>query len=139
MNSRVLIMLVAVACLAGCAGQKNPEAENAAVAAAESWLKLVDEQKYDESWQESASIFRAAVPQERWNSMTKAIRGPMGKLLSREPKSTRYRTSLPGAPDGEYVIIQFRASFDNKQTAIETVTPMKEKDGSWRVTGYYIK
>ena len=63
----------------------------------------------------------------------------MGKLISRQVKSTSYRTSLPGAPDGEYVIIQFKTSFDNKKSAIETVTPMKEKDGSWRVSGYYIK
>jgi hypothetical protein len=26
-----------------------------------------------------------------------------------------------------------------KATAIETVTPMKEDDGTWRVAGYYIK
>jgi len=139
MSKRIFVLLVVAACLAGCAGQKNPEAEKAAVAAAESWLKLVDDQKYGESWEESAAIFRAAVPVERWHSMTAAIRGPMGKNLSREVRSMRYRTSLPGAPDGEYVIIQFKASFENKKSAIETVTPMKDKDGSWRVSGYYIK
>jgi hypothetical protein len=50
-----------------------------------------------------------------------------------------YKTSLPGAPDGEYVIIQFETSFENKKIAIETVTPMMDKDGNWRVSGYYIK
>jgi len=48
-------------------------------------------------------------------------------------------TSVPGGPDGQYVIIEFAASFENKKTAIETVTPMLEKDGVWRVAGYYIK
>jgi DNA polymerase (family 10) len=28
---------------------------------------------------------------------------------------------------------------DHKKQAVETVTPMKEKDGSWRVSGYFIK
>ena len=50
-----------------------------------------------------------------------------------------YKTSVPGAPDGEYVVIQFQTIFEHKASAIETVTPSKEKDGAWRVSGYYIK
>ena len=37
------------------------------------------------------------------------------------------------------MVIQFDAQFENKAAAIETVTPMKDKDGTWRVSGYYIK
>jgi hypothetical protein len=48
-------------------------------------------------------------------------------------------TSLHGAPDGEYLVIQFETSFSNKKSAIETVTSMLEKDGNWRVSGHYIK
>lgn len=48
-------------------------------------------------------------------------------------------TQLPGAPDGEYAVIQFETSFANKKSAIETVTPMKDPDGKWRVSGYFIK
>ena len=33
----------------------------------------------------------------------------------------------------------FDAQFENKAAAVETVTPMREKDGSWRVSGYFIK
>ena len=44
-----------------------------------------------------------------------------------------------GAPDGEYVVIQFSASFAHKKSALETITPMLEKDGKWRVSGYYMK
>jgi hypothetical protein len=54
-------------------------------------------------------------------------------------KRARYETSLPGAPDGEYVVIQFETSFENKKAAIETVTPMFEKNRGWRVSGYYIQ
>jgi hypothetical protein len=69
----------------------------------------------------------------------KAARQPLGKLISRKMQTKSYKTSLPGAPDGEYVVIQFETSFENKKTAIETVTPMLDKDGKWRVSGYYIK
>jgi hypothetical protein len=29
--------------------------------------------------------------------------------------------------------------FENKKAAIETVTPMHDKDGKWKVSGYYIR
>jgi hypothetical protein len=53
--------------------------------------------------------------------------------------SARYSRTLPGAPDGEYVVIQYSSQFANKASAVETVTPMREKDGSWKVSGYYVK
>lgn len=68
-----------------------------------------------------------------------ATRDPLGKLVSRKLKSADYKTSLPGAPDGQYVVIQYETSFEHKQSALETVTPMLDKDGKWRVSGYYIK
>ena len=37
-----------------------------------------------------------------------------------------------------HVIIQFDTTFE-KKAAVETVTPMLESDGAWRVCGYYVK
>ena len=48
-------------------------------------------------------------------------------------------TELPGAPDGEYVVFQFDTQFERKRAAVETVTPMCDPDGSWRVSGYFIR
>ena len=61
------------------------------------------------------------------------------ELISRKLNSAKYTKSVPGAPDGEYVILQFSTSFANKKEAVETVTPMLDKDGKWKVSGYYIK
>jgi hypothetical protein len=133
----LLVLGVIVAAVRGVAGV--PEKEKAAVSAAEKWLALVDEGKYGESWKEAAEYFRNAVKPEQWEQAAQAARKPLGKLVSRTVQSTSYRTSLPSAPDGEYVVIQFSASFENKESAIETVTPMMDKDGEWRVSGYYIK
>jgi len=69
----------------------------------------------------------------------KSGREPLGKLISRKVANALYTTSLPGLPDGQYVVIQFNTSFENKKSGIETVTPMVDKDGRWRVSGYYIK
>jgi hypothetical protein len=109
------------------------------VATAESWVALVDAGKYGGSWKEAAEYFRNAVKQEQWEQAAQAARQPLGKLVSRKVKTTAYRTALPGAPDGEYVVIEFETVFEHKKTAIETVTPMMDKDGKWRVSGYFIK
>jgi hypothetical protein len=115
------------------------EASDKAVAVAKSWLALVDDGDYPKSWEESAALFKRAITKEKWEEALGASRQPLGDLISRTVKSTQYATSLPGAPDGEYVVIQFETSFANKKSAIETVTPMKDPDGEWRVSGYFIK
>ena len=107
--------------------------------AAQAWLALTDSGKYAESWDEAAQLFKNSVTKEQWSGMVKAVRTPLGKVWSRKLKSAKYATTLPGAPDGEYVVIQYDTSFANKSSAVETITPMLDKDGKWRVSGYYIK
>ncbi len=113
--------------------------ESAAIASAEVWLKLVDQERYSDSWKEASQYFKVAVKLSQWEGSMKGARRPLGASVSRTLKSSHYSASLPGAPDGEYVVIQFATKFKNKKIAIETVTPMLDKDGKWRVSGYYIK
>lgn len=110
-----------------------------AVAAAEAWLKLVDDGQYAGSWEQAAEYFRAVVKQHSWEDSIRPLRESLGKVTARTLKAQHHATSMPGAPDGEYVVIQFETSFENKKNAIETVTPMIDPDGVWRVSGYYIK
>ncbi len=139
--SRVLALAVAVTCVLAWrpALAQTHEAEKKAVAAATAWLALVDAGRYGESWDTAAAYFKNAVTKDNWVKMLGAARTPLGKVVSRTLASTKFATSLPGAPDGEYVVIQYTMVFENKAEAIETVTPMLDKDGIWRVSGYYIK
>jgi hypothetical protein len=117
----------------------DQKAEEVAVAVAQDWLALVDQGAYAKSWRHAAALFKKAVTQEQWEHSMTAFREPLGKVVSRGLKSSTYATSLPGAPDGEYVVIRYSTSFKNKKSAVETVTPMLDPDGQWRVSGYYIK
>jgi hypothetical protein len=117
----------------------SEEKEAQAVTAAKTWLALVDEGIYGDSWETAAAYFKSAITKKKWEQMLTAVRSPLGRLVSRELLSKTYTQSLPGAPDGEYVVIQFATSFQNKKSAIETITPMLDNDGEWRVSGYYIK
>ena len=134
-----LTILILALPLAVPAAEKHDEAEKQSVAAAESWLAQVDDGKYGESWDAAADYLKNAVTKDDFVKSLNAARKPLGKLKSREVKSREYRTSLPGAPDGEYVVIQFKTVFENKKSAIETVTPMLDKGGKWKVSGYYIR
>jgi Protein of unknown function (DUF4019) len=115
------------------------EAEDLAVEAALRWLAEVDAGDYGASWDHAAELFKKAVSREDWETAVSGTRGPLGELVSRDLQSTTYTSELPGAPDGEYVVIQFKTSFAKKKNAVETVTPMKDPDGKWRVSGYYIR
>lgn len=111
----------------------------AALKVAEQWLSLVDQGQYDQSWDEAAAFFKSHVTQDKWTESIKPTREPLGALVSRKVLTQQYTTSASGAPDGQYVVIQFQTSFGNKEQAIETVTPMLDEDGVWRVSGYFIK
>jgi hypothetical protein len=110
-----------------------------AIEASNIWLKLIDDGQYAKSWETAAELFKNAVSKEQWNQSLNAVRKSLGKVIKRDVKSKQYMTSLAGAPDGEYVVIQYETSFENKKSSIETVTPMLDKDGKWRISGYYIK
>ena len=118
---------------------QNAEKEKASSAAAEKWLVLVDEGSYAASWKEASGTFRTALEQERWEQLLWAVREPLGKVISRNKKSASYVTSPPSAPAGEYFVILFETSFENKKSAVETVISIRDKDGKWRVSGYGIQ
>jgi len=138
---RRIVCFAVIGLVLGTAAVMADESDRgkAAIASAEEWLGIVDEGNYIESWKESSEYFQQAIKQDQWEQAVQAVRKPLGKLVSRKVMSASYRTSLPGAPDGQYVVIRFNTSFENKKSAIETVTPKMDKDGMWRVSGYYIK
>ena len=138
-SSAVIILMVIALAVAGVSAAAEPEKEKAAAAAAEKWLALVDGGKYGASWKEAAAYFKGTITQEKWEQALQGVRKPLGKAVSRKIVAKDYQTRLPGAPDGEYVVILFETSFENKKDAIETVTPMLDKDGKWRVSGYFIR
>jgi Protein of unknown function (DUF4019) len=114
-------------------------AEKAAAATARSWLGQIDAGNYGKSWNDASAYFQGAVTEKGWIDALNGARKPLGKLLSRKLGKAQNVKSLPGAPDGNYVVMQFDTSFINKKSAVETVTFVQEKDGKWKAAGYYIK
>jgi hypothetical protein len=134
----VLVPLLAAMWAAPAAAQNDDRIE-AALKASEAWLDLIDAGQYDQSWRTAADYFQNVVNRQQWDDALNKVRKPLGALDRREVVSTEYKESLPGVPDGQYVVIQYSSSFENKEDAVETVVPMKQEDGSWKVAGYYVK
>jgi hypothetical protein len=139
---RIPYWLVAVA-LACAALQARAQDEGLdlrpADQAARAWLATVDSGRYGESWEDAAALFKQAVPKLRWETTVQSVREPLGVVTSRKVRSMTYARVLPNVPEGEYVVIQFDTRFENRPLSVETVTPMREKDGSWKVSGYFIR
>ncbi len=113
--------------------------EDRALEAAKAWLEKVDAGEYGTSWDGGADLFKTAVTKEAWEQSLNSVRNPLGSIQSREVKSANYTTSLPNAPEGEYVVIELQTSFENMSAAVETVVCMRQSDGGWKVAGYYIR
>jgi tRNA A-37 threonylcarbamoyl transferase component Bud32 len=114
-------------------------ATNAPVLAAQAWLTLIDAGNYSESWKQAAAFFQGSVTEAAWENSMNTFRRPLGDPVSRTLKSAEPMTEMPGAPDGQYVVMQFETAFANKKSAVETVTFNVEKDGRWKSSGYFIK
>ena len=116
----------------------NAFREIAAQAAGEKWLALIDHGEYGKAWDECAQLFRQRVTREQWVDSLPSTRAPFGAVKSRNVEVAGYKTSLPGAPDGQYVTVRYRTSFETKENAEELVT-LAFEDGLWRPTGYSIR
>lgn len=116
----------------------NQQAIEAAKEAAGKWLALVDAGHYQASWEQASEPLRKAVSATQWEQAGRAVRAPVGALQQRTLASSTHTTTLKGAPPGQYVVLQYTTRFADRANAVETVTPMLEADGTWRVTGYFI-
>jgi hypothetical protein len=128
------ILAAAFAATARAADKPEDLAQTAA-----SQLKLTDAGDGAASWEQAAKLFKGAVTREQWTQALAGVRPPLGTVVSRKLTSRQYREKLPGAPDGKYVVIHYETVFEKKASAVETITPMLDPDGAWRVSGYLIR
>lgn len=133
------IFVLAAVLASPLAPAQQPDAVGNAVSAANHWLTLSDANDGASTWDQAAPAFRAAISKADWSEALKQTRQPFGAVKSRKVMSSEFTHSLPGAPDGEYVVIQYDTQFEHKTHAVETVVPMRDQDGNWKVSGYFVK
>jgi len=129
---------ILIAALAGCTSSNPEDQANDGVAAATSWLELIDAGKYDDAWAASADEIKTAGPKEDFGKMMEQTRAPVGRETSRALKDSAYAKDPQNAPPGEYVQIHFTTSFENANSVTELVIVKKQSDGVWKVGQYSV-
>ena len=112
--------------------------EQAAERQALGFVGYLDHGRYADSYAYTGMLIRAQLDRDSFAKQLEKARAGTGALLSRELIDASYATTVPGAPEGQYVVLHYSASFANRQETLETLTLAFAK-GYWRVSGYYIK
>jgi len=140
---RIHAMLILVALVIIFLPQFNerPPKEKAAAAraAAAAFLQQVDQDTFAASWQSAAPLLKEKVTEAEWVDKLSKIRSIAGPMVTRSEDSISYSTTAQDSPDGEYILLTYDTTYKARGKASEIVTVMLDKDGAWRVAGYFVK
>ena len=159
---RALVILVAAACLPQVAAQPaapvpppaavTPGApptdapaqptqrdDRETIEASTKWLALLDAGKTGAAWDASSPYLKSVVTRKKWIDGITDARKPFGKFVKRTPTKFARSHSMPGAPEGDYSIIEFDTEFANGKRASEQVIWMLGEREVWSVSGYFIR
>ena len=110
------------------------DAEQAALA----WLAMIDNAEYQQAWEDASPLLQTPLSSAMLQRTISLSRRDLGAAQARRRVGVSQYTSMPGAPRGDYKEFSFQTRFENKPNVIEVVTPHLE-NGTWRVSGYYIR
>lgn len=135
---RALVALAACAIAVGSPVLAQDPRLSEAHGAGMAWLALVDVDDVAGTYKTAAKRFHDAMPEDRWAQALQAARDKFGKNVRRTIVSTQPSNGTPSTP-GEFVVMIFRAEFEKRPDAVETLTLEREADGRWRVAGYLMR
>lgn len=108
-----------------------------ATSEARKWLTIMDHNDFSHAWEQASILVRQSITKEAFIKEASRSREPLGSFIKRDILIAQPKTEMPGAPQGQYVLITFKSEFHNKQPVNETIIVQKDPDNSWRVAGYF--
>jgi hypothetical protein len=108
------------------------------VESSRAWLASLDSSSYSKAWEHAAATMHSCMSQSDFDKGMQSIRAPLGKVESRDIKSQRHVTRLPGLPEGDYWVVSYITTFENKPNVTESIVLALEQNGNWRVAGYLL-
>jgi hypothetical protein len=112
--------------------------EQAAERQALGFLGYLDQGRFADSYDYTGMLIRAQVDRASFTSQIEKARAGVGAMQARDLIDAAYSTTVPGAPEGQYVVLHYHTNFANRHDVVETLTLAFAK-GYWRVSGYYIR
>lgn len=104
--------------------------------AALSWLKLIDDGHYAESWDAGSKTFQLTIGRNEWVKAMEKLRKPLGTVVQRTLLQQLPKQNPKGLPEGYYMVLVYQTNFSNRPQANELVTMQLESDGRWRTLTY---
>lgn len=153
-KSSLSLLFFSTVCAAAAPGVevKNPPANNdaatnplpavngnleAGAITTKAWLEIVDSGQYDKSWDETANQTKLTASKKEWHKILDKTRKPLGSVKSRKVADIRTAKDPHNLLPGDYLVMIYKTSFANKESAYELVT-LYLQDGQWRVLTYQI-
>ena len=119
--------------------QAQPAADTqAAQRQALGFLGYLDQGRYADSYAYTGMLIRNQADRSSFAQQIEKARAGVGAMQQRALTDATYSTTVPGAPQGQYVVLHYHTSFANRPDATETLTLDFAKD-YWRLAGYYIR
>jgi hypothetical protein len=109
------------------------------IEASKKWLALLDTGKTGTAWDASSAYLKSVVTRQKWIAGITSARKPFGKIDKRTATKFARSHSMPGAPDGDYSIIEFESVFANGKRASEQLIWTLGDGDVWSVSGYFIR
>jgi hypothetical protein len=126
------------AVLAQAAENSQGAAEQAAQRQALGFLGYLDQGRFADSYAYTGVLMRNQLDPQTYAAKIENMRAGVGALQGRQLIDANPTNTVPGAPEGQYIVLHYHANYQNLNDAVETITLAYAK-GYWRVIGYYIK
>ncbi|MBT8432712.1 MAG: DUF4019 domain-containing protein [Altererythrobacter sp.] len=106
---------------------------------AENFLKFVDAGDWAGSWEAAGASFQDEATLDEWVAAVEPVREQVGEFKSRKLITVQRTSTLPGAPEGDFEVLQYQSEFAAVDVgAVETLIMVQGADG-WDVAGYFVR
>lgn len=109
------------------------------------WLALIDEGKYAEALDQADPHLRESIERQAWVDGLTQVRKPLGQADSRRLLRLFATTLLPEAPEGDYVVVNFRTRYALREDPMNEIIVLSAQEDTpydnptWKVIGFYLE
>jgi hypothetical protein len=112
--------------------EQQLQVHNAAV----QFLRLLDDEKSDQTWAAVSPLLKATTSEIIWSNGIKTMRLGLGAIKERESLRIGFSGQMPDAPAGNYAVVECVATFATGPVREKVV--FREDAKQWLVVGYFI-
>jgi hypothetical protein len=144
LRTQILALVSGLAVTAAALRSQTPAIDtSAAIRAADSsalhWLKLLDSGQLATCWEQAATSLKQLAAQPIWEQSVHHDRARFGPLGVRQRITALYSTTVPNAPVGKYVFLEYRAQAASGAYVVDWVGEVLDGERGWRVASYVIR